>query len=98
MPSSATSTGCWAAAELDADQVRQVLDFMRQVNGVLDVIDFQRDEPDAEVARLVEARDEARRAKDFPKADALRNELLSMGIVLTDSPTGTTWKRKGGSC
>ena len=53
--------------ELDADQVRQVLDFMRQVNGVLDVIDFKRAEPDAQVARLVEERDAARRAKDFQR-------------------------------
>jgi cysteinyl-tRNA synthetase len=81
--------------ELDGDQARQVLDFMRQVNGVLDVIDFQREEPDAQVARLVEARDNARRAKDFLRADALRKELDSMGVLLADGPSGTSWKRKG---
>jgi len=84
-----------SSGELDGDQVRQVLDFMRQVNSVLDVIDFKREEPDAEVARLVEARDNARRTKDFPRADALREELLSMGIHLTDGPSCTSWKRKG---
>jgi len=81
--------------ELDGDQVRQVLDFTRQVNGVLEVIDFQDGEPDPRVARLVEARDHARRAKDFRRADALREELQSLGIRLTDSHSGTSWKRKG---
>jgi cysteinyl-tRNA synthetase len=80
--------------EPDADQARQVLDFMRQVNSVLDVIDFHRDEPDAHVARLVEDRDNARRSKDFQKADALRQELQSMGIQLIDGPSSTSWKRK----
>jgi cysteinyl-tRNA synthetase len=74
--------------EPDGDQVRQVLDFMRQANDVLDVIDFQGGEPDPQVARLVEARDNARRAKDFRKADALREELQAMGIRLTDGRSG----------
>ena len=73
--------------ELDADQVRQVLDFMRQANGVLDVIDFQRHAPDAKVAQLIEARRQARQAKDFRTADAIRDQLLSMGVRLADAPT-----------
>ena len=79
--------------ELDGDQVRQILDFMRQADGVLDVISFPREESDAGVARLVEARDTAREAKDYCRADALREELHSMGIHLTDSRSGTSWKR-----
>ena len=74
--------------ELDADRAKRVLDFMRQVNGVLDVIDFRREEPDAEVARLLEARRQARQAKDFKTADAIRDELLAKGVRLTDSVAG----------
>jgi len=80
--------------ELDGDQVRQVLDLMRQANGVLDVIDFEPAQPDAEVAQLVAARDAARSAKDFSRADALRAELRAKGVELTDSPSGTSWKKK----
>jgi len=79
--------------DLDGDQARGVLDFMRQANKVLDVIDFQRAEPDQQVASLVEARNNARRMKDFSRADALRKELQSMGIQITDGPSGTTWKK-----
>ncbi len=44
---------------------------------------------------LVEQRSEARQNKDFAGADAIRDRLLEMGVVLLDSPQGTTWKLKG---
>jgi cysteinyl-tRNA synthetase len=48
---------------------------------------------DAEVERLVTEREEARRQRDFARADALRAELTGRGIVLEDTPGGTRWKR-----
>ena len=86
------------AGELDADQVRQVLDFMRQVNGVLDVIDFQRDESDAEVARLVEARDKARQAKDFPHRRRPAERAGVDGHPAGGQSDGHVVEAKGGSC
>jgi cysteinyl-tRNA synthetase len=49
---------------------------------------------DEEIQEKVEERNEARRHKDFMRADAIRNELASFGIILEDRPDGTTrWKR-----
>ena len=48
---------------------------------------------DAQIAALIAARDEARRAKDFRRADEIRDELLQKGIGLEDGPQGTTWRR-----
>ncbi len=45
-----------------------------------------------EVAALVEDRRQARQAKDFARADALRKELEALGIEVADNPTGTTWR------
>ena len=45
------------------------------------------------VACLIEARQAARKAKDFAKADAIRAELLEKGIVLEDTREGVKWKR-----
>ena len=44
-----------------------------------------------EIEQLIERRSEARRMKDWKKADRLRDELKEKGIVLKDSPDGTTW-------
>jgi cysteinyl-tRNA synthetase len=44
---------------------------------------------DAETQRLVAERDQARQAKDFARADALRDQLASMGWVVEDGPDGT---------
>ncbi len=50
-------------------------------------------EVDEETARLVTERDEARRAKDFARADALRDELVARGWTVEDTPSGTAVHR-----
>jgi cysteinyl-tRNA synthetase len=44
------------------------------------------------VDTLIGARNAARKAKDFKKADEIRDELASMGVVIKDGPQGTTWE------
>jgi cysteinyl-tRNA synthetase len=50
--------------------------------------------PDAEAAELARQRDEARSARDYAKADALRDELVAKGWVVEDSPAGTKIHRR----
>ena len=47
-----------------------------------------------EIARAIEARNAARKAKNFKESDRIRDELLAQGIVLKDGPAGTTWEAK----
>jgi cysteinyl-tRNA synthetase len=47
---------------------------------------------DATIQRLIGERAAAKSEKDFARADAIRKDLLAQGIVLKDSPTGTTWE------
>ncbi len=49
---------------------------------------------DAEIDEKVAERNKAKKAKDFKRADALRNELLEQGVVLEDTKDGVRWKRK----
>ncbi|MCD8496969.1 MAG: hypothetical protein LRZ85_02120 [Alphaproteobacteria bacterium] len=48
---------------------------------------------DAVIEGLLEERRAAKAAKDFARADAIRNELSSMGIAIEDTAQGTQWKR-----
>jgi cysteinyl-tRNA synthetase len=45
----------------------------------------------AGIERLIGERAAARKAKDFKRGDAIRDELLARGVVLKDSAEGTTW-------
>ena len=58
---------------------------------------FKEESVDSELEKLVlakiEERKEAKKAKDFAKADAIRAELLSMGIIIEDTREGVKWKK-----
>ncbi len=45
-----------------------------------------------EVEALIQERIESRKAKNFARADEIRDDLKARGIILEDSPSGTTWK------
>ena len=47
---------------------------------------------EAAIAALIQRRADAKAAKDFAQADQIRKDLLAQGVVLKDSPTGTTWE------
>jgi cysteinyl-tRNA synthetase len=50
--------------------------------------------PEAEVNRLIEERNAAKKARDFAKSDAIRKQLTDAGIVVEDTKEGIRWKRK----
>ncbi len=55
-----------------------------------------RAESDPRIDRLVQERAEAKKAKNFARADEIRNLLKNEGVLLEDSPAGTIWKRSSG--
>jgi cysteinyl-tRNA synthetase len=77
----------------DAHAVRAA---MMDFNRVLGVIELEEDEEilSDEIERLIEQRQQARKDKDFDKADAIRDQLLEQGIVLEDTPQGVRWKKR----
>ncbi len=77
---------------------------LRELAGVLGLLeqdpeaflqgDAGSDDEVAEIEALIKARNDARASKDWPAADAARNRLNELGIVLEDGPQGTTWRRR----
>jgi len=89
----------------DAHAANALASHMRKLAGVLGLLEqapevflqsgAQADDGEvAEIEALIKARLEARQAKDWAAADAARNRLTEMGIILEDGPQGTTWRRK----
>ena len=48
---------------------------------------------EADIQSLIDQREKARQEKDFQRADQIRDQLKAQGILLDDTPQGTTWKR-----
>ncbi|HET7710674.1 MAG TPA: cysteine--tRNA ligase [Thermoanaerobaculia bacterium] len=86
---SAIDAGSLAAS--DAEGIRTAL---RMVDSVLDIYPKRLRSLDSDIQRMVDARNEARRARNFAESDRLRDALLERGIVLEDTPQGTRWRRK----
>jgi cysteinyl-tRNA synthetase len=79
-----------AAAEIDP----AVIERLR--NSLGDAIPFNGESPGGVIERVIDARNAARKARDFALADRLRNALSAEGIVLTDGKDGsTTWTAGG---
>lgn len=70
----------------------QLFSFMDSILGLLP--ESEDTIADAEVERLIKEREQARKQRDFQRADEIRATLLERGIVLEDTPQGTRWKRK----
>jgi cysteinyl-tRNA synthetase len=71
----------------------EILKFLKEVDEVLGVIFYKEVEAGSEVEKLIKERENARKEKDFKKADKIRADLLKMGIELEDTAKGTVWKK-----
>lgn len=57
------------------------------------IVEKKQEMLEADIEALIEERQAARKAKNFGRADEIRNELLSKGIILEDTREGVKWKR-----
>ena len=74
----------------DAEGVKAAL---MRVDPVFDLYPNQRENLDAEIESLIASRNAARKARNFTESDRIRDELMSRGILLEDTPAGTRWRR-----
>ncbi len=85
------------AAPYQADVLSAVKVF-DELTGVLGIVYDEApagaDDADAEIEALIAERTEARKTKNWARADEIRNQLTEMGVVLEDTPQGVKWHRK----
>lgn len=70
------------------------LDKLVELGGVLGLLYRKEETIDAEIERLIEQRQQARKSKDFALADKIRDDLKAQGITLFDTPTGVKWTKE----
>lgn len=77
-------------ASLDA-----IIETMTEIGDVLGVsLEKEEEMLDEDIEQLLKERVEARKDKNFARADEIRDQLENDGILLEDTPQGTRWKRK----
>jgi len=84
-----------ARKQMREDNKRELLALLARFDTVLNVFGNEQCEMlDTEIQALIDERQEARRRRDFGRADEIRDELARRGIVLEDTKDGVRWKRK----
>ena len=79
---------------IDKRDAAEVYDFMKEIDSVLGVIDFKEEgKLSADLKKLIDQREKARKEKDFDKADKIRADLEKKGILLEDTSEGVRWKK-----
>jgi cysteinyl-tRNA synthetase len=85
------------SGEFGAGNVPSALAFLARFDSIFDVLKPTAQDgqlSDAAVEALIQERDAAKKAKNFARADQIRQELLGQGIILEDTKSGVRWKRK----
>lgn len=81
--------------ESSKEIIAYAIDTITKLSDVLGLkVSAEKELLDDEIEALIAARTEARKNKDFARADAIRDELLEKGIILKDTRAGVTWERK----
>ncbi|MEW6207156.1 MAG: cysteine--tRNA ligase [Acidobacteriota bacterium] len=81
--------------EFGEEDKERVLELIERLDLVFGIMGEEKHEMlDPEIESLIEERNSARRSRNFRRADEIRDELASLGIILEDTPQGTKWKRK----
>lgn len=84
-----------ARKQLREDNKQELLSLLERIDTVLNILgEDQLEMLDREIQALIDDRQEARRRREFSRADDIRDELASRGIILEDTKDGVRWKRK----
>ena len=82
------------SSDSSKELIKAGLDMIRKLCDVLGIItEVKKEKLDSEIEALIEERQAARKAKNFARADEIRDQLAAEGIILEDTREGVKWKR-----
>jgi cysteinyl-tRNA synthetase len=85
------------AGEFKAGTLTKARALFERFDSIFDVLKPSVEEggiTEAEVEALIDERNQARKSRNFKRADEIRGELLERGVILEDTKEGVRWKRK----
>ena len=83
-----------AGGESSKEYLGKLYDLIVKLTDVLGIVVEKKEELlDADIEALIQERQDARKARDFARADEIREELLAKGIILKDTREGVKWTR-----
>ena len=71
----------------------EIIILMKEFDKVIGVLEEKEEKLSPELKQLIHERENARKEKDFARADKIRNELREKGIILEDTKDGVRWKK-----
>jgi len=82
--------------ELSKGVKEEILNTFKELGSIFGILqkEIKKEKLPEEIKKLIKEREEARKKKDWKKADAIRVKLKKMGILLEDTPEGIKWKIK----
>jgi len=80
--------------QLDRDQKKYILESLEKVNDILNILQLEECPLAPEIDKLMKEREEARKQKDWKRADTVRDELARKGITVLDTGKGPVWKEE----
>lgn len=81
-------------AESSKGTAQFAYDLLMELAEVLGLLDKKEESLDDEIEKLIEERQEARKAKNWALSDKIRDDLKARGIILEDTPQGVKWRRQ----
>jgi cysteinyl-tRNA synthetase len=78
--------------EISGRQREQIIEALRKIDSVLNIMSFKDPSVDEKVRKLIERRERCRQKSQWGKADAIREELSRMGIEVSDTAHGIIWR------
>ncbi len=90
--------------DINSDRVSLLAATLRSLGGILGLLQEKPESflqsgkaeggmPNEQIQQLIDERTSAKKQKDYARADSLRDQLVSQGIILEDTPYGTIWRR-----